>query len=997
MKALTGLFFAVLLLLHMPSFAAVETIMPQNDLTVRFDLKKNRLTGVSKITMPAGQPVKVGLKGIKVKAVSLNDRPLKLEDTADSITFTPGSSEEILKIEYEAAYSPEARKEANSAPVYRNFITPEGVLLTANWYPAVEGLSNYRLSAVLPPEFEGISEAEEVRVTDHSDNTREFQFIFGHPLRELAFTAGKYHVSLESYGELDIYTYLLSDENGIGDRYMEAVRQYLGRYEPYLGKYPYRRLAVAETPFPGSYSFPGMIIFGRDSFRDMALSDTSLQAEIVRQWFGNMVYVDLEGGDWAEGLSAYLAAKGSNDRRGWEHRKKMLIFFQSYAEEKDFPLQSFRNKTDRTSAAIGRDKAAMVFHMLRKIVGEEGFNSSLRRFIETNSFRTASWKDLREAFEAGYGESLEWFFQQWLTVGGVPELEVKDTELKYGGEKIILKFYIDQKKNFFRFYLPVTVKLWSGEVKKVFLIEKFPRTLIEIEIDATETPVSLVVDENYDLFRKLSGEELPPVVSRLLGDDQKIYVIPEGKEDPSDELSGLLAEEGFVKKKEEEISYEEIRSSSLLIPDRDASIVRRLFGRIDLEDADFSLVVKENPFNDQRVISVLQSAPQADSSYYLRKIPGYGEYGKLSFAGDKITVKNNFEESERGIGKRLSEPVSGIAPSRVKDIHEIIDRIAGKDIVYVGESHDRFEDHRVQLQVIKEMYRRNKKIAIGMEMFEKSSQQALDDYISGKTDESTFLKESKYFSQWGFDYNLYREILLFARAYKIPVIALNIRKDIVSKISGEGLHSLKNDELKEVPQYFDISDTKYRERLRNIFKAHPHPGKRNFDFFYQAQVLWDESMARNLDGFIRENPEHKVVVLAGQGHLMYGSGIPRRAFRLNGRAFAVILNNTEVEDGIADFVLFPPTVPLPESPKLGVVLKEEEKKIVIARVGPGSIAEKAGLQVNDILLSADGTEIKTPEDLRIILLAKNKGEEITIRALRKSFFGTAEKIFKIVL
>jgi len=352
----------------------------------------------------------------------------------------------------------------------------------------------------------------------------------------------------------------------------------------------------------------------------------------------------------------------------------------------------------------------------------------------------------------------------------------------------------------------------------------------------------------------------------------------------------------------------------------------------------------------------------------------------------------------RGMRADIVEDIPGVEIPRITDMYGVIGKVIGKDIIYVGEAHDRFEHHRVQLQVIMEAYKQYKKIAIGMEMFQRSYQQALDDYIEGRTDERTFLKKSEYFKQWGFDYSLYREILLFAREHKIPVVALNIRKELVSKVSKEGLQALTADELKEVPEYFDLSDREYQERLREIFEKHTRSTERNFDFFYQAQVLWDEAMAHNLDEFIRKNPENKVVVVAGVGHMIYGSGIPKRLFRLNKRAYAVILNTGDVEKDVADFILFPAPVSLPESPKLGVILKEEDKKIIISQFTPDSVAQRAGLEAEDVVLSIDGTIPESVDDMKIFLFFKKKGDEIMVKVLRKRFLlGPGEKTFKVTL
>jgi membrane-associated protease RseP (regulator of RpoE activity) len=172
----------------------------------------------------------------------------------------------------------------------------------------------------------------------------------------------------------------------------------------------------------------------------------------------------------------------------------------------------------------------------------------------------------------------------------------------------------------------------------------------------------------------------------------------------------------------------------------------------------------------------------------------------------------------------------------------------------------------------------------------------------------------------------------------------------------------------------------------------------NFDFFYEAQVLWDESMAANLDKFIGKNPGYKIVVLAGVGHMAFGSGIPKRAFRLNKREYAIILNDGDVDNAIADFVLFPSPVPLPESPKLGVMVKDEDGKVIINQFAPDSVVQKAGLEENDVILSLDDTPVESVDDLRIFLLSKKKGDEITVKVLRERFLlGPGARKFKVIL
>lgn len=990
------------LLLLMPAYSTAETNMPFNELTVQFDLARNRITGVSKISLPAGQTTRVNLSGLKVTAASIHDRPLIIEPGTASITFTPGSSADVLKIEYEAEYRslPEIETTKNPGVIRGNLISSEGILLMENWHPATEGNSYYRLNAILPAEFEGISEADEIEITERADSSREFLFAFNHPIRNLTLIAGRYHIEKESHGEIDIYTYFFAEDSGLSKTYREYTKKYLDMYEKSIGKYPFRRFSVVENFLPTGYALPTFTLLGKTVIKMPFIVETSLGHEILHQWFGNLVYIDDKSGNWAEGLTTYLADHMYEELkgRGWDYRKNMLITFQSHVTEgKDFPLQEFKGRTDKASAAIGYGKSAMVFHMLRKMVGEEIFFSSLRRFVEKNSFKAASWAELRDAFESGYGQKLDWFFRQWVDESGVPEIEIKNLELKYRGAKMIVSFTVNQKVKNYKIHLPVVLKLREGgEVRKVFEIEK-ETTSLEMEIGSDERPVALTIDDNYDLFRKLSDEEFPPVISRLLGDDKKTFVLPRGREGEFNGLSEFLKQEGFAEKKEAEVSYEDIKNSSLLIPGTETSLVKRLLGKLEEQTADFTLITKENPLNKNRVIVVIESLSSQEITKYMQRVTHYGKYSSLSFKDNRNILKT-INETERGLRTDIVEDTFGVEIPRITDMYSIIEKVAGKDIIYIGEFHDRFEHHRVQLRVIMELYKKYKNIAIGMEMFQKPFQEAVDDYIAGKTDEKTFLKRSEYFKRWGFDYNLYREILLFAREYRIPVIALNIRKEIVSKASKDGLQSLTDEELKEVPEYFDLSDMEYRERLKEVFKSHPGSKDRNFDFFYQSQVLWDEAMAHNLDDFIRKNPDYKVVVLAGAGHMAFGSGIPKRLFRLNKRDYAVILNTGDIKKDVADFILFPAPVALPESPRLGVVLKEDDKKVVISQLSAGSIAEKAGLKENDIILSLDDTVVESVDDLKIFLFFKKKGDEITVKVSRKRFLlGPVEKEFEVTL
>jgi uncharacterized iron-regulated protein len=441
----------------------------------------------------------------------------------------------------------------------------------------------------------------------------------------------------------------------------------------------------------------------------------------------------------------------------------------------------------------------------------------------------------------------------------------------------------------------------------------------------------------------------------------------------------------------------EIQTASLLALGRENPVIRRLYGSVEIPETGFNITVKKNPWNPLRIAGIVSTDSAAEAEVSFPKLLHYGKYSTLRFEKG-VNVSKSIEASERGIQKVLREEPKVIDLSTLTKLSDVIERVGAKKIVYVGEAHDKFSHHEVQLQVLQGLYRKHPKVALGMEMFQRPYQKALDDYVAGAIDERTFLKRSEYFKRWDVDYNLYKPILDFAKAQRIPVVALNLSREIVEKVSKGGLDSLSEEERREIPQELDFSDQGYRDRLKEAFAAHPSSQEKNFGFFYQAQILWDETMAESIDAFLKKNPDFRMVVAAGAGHLWYGSGIPKRAFRRNGLDYAVVLNDAEIEGGIADFIVFPEPSKANTAPKLMALLKEQDQKVRIAGFVKDSVSEKAGLKVEDALLSLDGHPADSIEDVKIALFFKKTGETIKARIRRKGFFyGSEELEFDIKL
>jgi uncharacterized iron-regulated protein len=240
---------------------------------------------------------------------------------------------------------------------------------------------------------------------------------------------------------------------------------------------------------------------------------------------------------------------------------------------------------------------------------------------------------------------------------------------------------------------------------------------------------------------------------------------------------------------------------------------------------------------------------------------------------------------------------------RTLTFKQLMQEIKNNQVIYIGENHDNSSHHLVQLYIIKTLYNQNKRIAIGMEMLQSKFQDTVNDYIFGNMSEQQFLDKTEYNKRWGYDYSLYKPIIDFAKTNNVPIIALNIESEVIKDISKKGISKLHASDLNKLPKHIDFTNNKYRKFLYEIFKDHPNQNNKSFEKFYSIQLVWDEFMAEKIDSFLKDNEKYQIVVLAGNGHIVHGYGIPQRLFSRNKLEYTAVLNDVEYEKEISDFII----------------------------------------------------------------------------------------------
>jgi len=315
-------------------------------------------------------------------------------------------------------------------------------------------------------------------------------------------------------------------------------------------------------------------------------------------------------------------------------------------------------------------------------------------------------------------------------------------------------------------------------------------------------------------------------------------------------------------------------------------------------------------------------------------------------------------------------------------------QLANKRVVFVGETHDRYDHHLNQLEIIRRLRQLDPNLAIGVEYFQQPFQLQVDDYIAGRTTEKEFLGATEYYQGWGYDYRLYAPIFRFAREQRIPVRALNVPTSLASAVAKVGIAGLSGQQRTYLPKEIGPADADYRSRLRRAFEAHGAAKPDAFDHFVEAQLVWDEGVAESAAAYLNANQGRRMVILAGSGHLAFGSGIPKRLARRTKATFAIVLNGgDEVEPQMADYLLLGKKQELPAAVILGISLEEKDGKCRIRSLSAGGAGAKAGLKRGDVLIEIDGQTVKRIADMRLALWDRKPGERVRVSVRRMRLFG----------
>ncbi|MDN5869524.1 MAG: M20/M25/M40 family metallo-hydrolase [Nitrococcus sp.] len=554
---------------------------------------------------------------------------------------------------------------ARSFSVSPGLIAPEGVFLAGQsfWYPRLDDKQViFSLAVQLPLGWRSVSQGKRTRHSESHGGTEE-TWIINAPQEEIYLVAGPFIEYCGHVGKIETMAFLRQRDRALARKYLDATKQYIRMYRQLIGHYPYSKFALVENFWETGYGMPSFTLLGSRVIRFPFILRTSYPHEILHNWWGNGVYVDYASGNWAEGLTSYLADHLLKEQQGQavEYRRETLQKYTNYVREGlDFPLSEFRSRHSAATQAVGYGKAMMLFHMLRRQLGDATFVKALQRFYRQYLFEEASFDEVAETFSEVSGQPLTSFFKQWVERTGAPFLRVGNVEVTPSGRDYLLRATIEQIQpgKSYQLQLPIAVYMAGMDNAYQTRVTMTKKTQ-QLELRLPRRPLQLDVDPRFDVFRRLHRNEIPPALSEAFGAARALVVLPSGAPKAMRKGYAALAR-AWQRGRGEHLEITTDAALSELPNDRaiwlfgwanrfrpalNQALAEYAYkaneGRVKIAGTELQrgqhsvVVVARQPENPAHALAWVATGNVAAMLGLARKLPHYGKYSYLGFAGDE--------------------------------------------------------------------------------------------------------------------------------------------------------------------------------------------------------------------------------------------------------------------------------------------------------------------------------------------------------------------------
>ncbi len=476
---------------------------PHHDVRLAYDAKTGTIEVHDRFTIEGRDRLPLGLAPwMRIAALRVDGNPAERNNGAVDLADQGRHDVELRLI---GALPADTRGFADAEHLY----LPAG----SGWLPDTgDDTFTYRLTIETTAPLRAIATG---RLTDEQTvgDKHSATIVADKPMEPPSVFIGPYVISERRQSGLRLRTYFHAGLANLAADYLDRAGHFIERFSAAIGPYPYQDFHVVSAPLPVGLGFPTLTYVGRRVLPLPFMRGRSLAHEVAHSWWGNAVGVDYASGNWAEGLTTYMADYGLAEDQGGDAAMRMRLGWlrdiAALPADRDHPVRAFVSKSHQAGQVIGYNKVAMIVHMLRRQVGDAAYARAIRRFYRSHAFATAGWDDIRSAFEASAGTDLGWFFSQWLERSGAPRVELISATVSARDSGYVVWLQLRQDPPAYRLTLPVTIDTATGPRSFPVRLSR-NNEIIEIIVDAKPTRVH--VDPSFETLRRLLPGESPPIL-----------------------------------------------------------------------------------------------------------------------------------------------------------------------------------------------------------------------------------------------------------------------------------------------------------------------------------------------------------------------------------------------------------------------------------------------------------------------------------------------------
>ncbi len=524
-------------------------------LNLKFDWEKEQAYGTATLTLASFVP---NLKTIDLDAGLMIINSVKLTH-AKSLTFNYDEKESRLSVNLDRAYKVgesitivvdyrtkgvsienslgfggggglKFTKPTPANPTRRKQVWSQGESdFNRFWFPSYDSPNDFatsELTATVEKPMFVVSNGKLLTRTDNRNGTETFHWKMDIPHANYltSIVVGEYAEVKGEYLGVPISTYVFPNEQkegGITAKRLPAMVKFFS--EKTGVKYPYPKYAqTMATDFNGGMEnisattmTPSMI---HDARTELDNDSDSLQShELAHQWFGDYVTTREWSDIWLnESFATYFQALWDEESKGHEFflysdvRSNQQQYYATWNSGNRRPVVTKHySNADALFDTYAYPRGGAVLHMLRKHLGDELFFKSLNHYLTVNANKPVQTEQLRIAVEEATGQSMDWFFDQWIYKMGHPIFEVKQN-YDEAGKKLTLT--VKQTQNvdpnnhypqveFFQARVDVEI---GGRVEQVWLK---PQTENVFIFDASAKPKLVNFDYEGTMIKEIKFDK----------------------------------------------------------------------------------------------------------------------------------------------------------------------------------------------------------------------------------------------------------------------------------------------------------------------------------------------------------------------------------------------------------------------------------------------------------------------------------------------------------